>query len=229
MRILAPDHSRKQVRGADISNRRTELHSFLKHANRTGFEIAARQFGTLEGATKFVGGKIEAPLVIRPGHPRVADQIHHRAGEIDLLDLQRAPGIQAGQRIVSTYNAGPFAAGAALDAFERLGLCHIPVGTGNSERLVRAIELLAPHAVVLTPSYAAHLRPKRLLCKPPMLSLPMPGPVRSAKYRVTVRRSSGATRRDTASELICRPAGTTVDRRPPKSTGRCDPGWTDAP
>ena len=68
-----------------------------------------------------------------------------------------ASGIAAGQRIVSTYNAGPFVAGAALGAFERLGLTHIPVGTGNTERLVRAIELLRPEAVVLTPSYAAHL------------------------------------------------------------------------
>jgi phenylacetate-CoA ligase len=68
-----------------------------------------------------------------------------------------ASGIAAGQRIVSTYNAGPFAAGAALASFERIGLCHIPVGTGNSERLVRAIQLLEPEAAVLTPSYAAHL------------------------------------------------------------------------
>ncbi len=68
-----------------------------------------------------------------------------------------ASGIDAGQRIVSTYNAGPFVAGAALAAFERVGLCHIPVGTGNTERLVRAIELLHPEAAVLTPSYAAHL------------------------------------------------------------------------
>ncbi len=68
-----------------------------------------------------------------------------------------ASGIAPGQRIVSTYNAGPFVAGAALGAFERLGLTHIPVGTGNTERLVRAIELLRPEAVVLTPSYAAHL------------------------------------------------------------------------
>jgi phenylacetate-CoA ligase len=68
-----------------------------------------------------------------------------------------ASGIAAGQRIVSTYNAGPFVAGAALDAFERLGLTHIPVGTGNTERLVRAIEQLGPEAVVMTPSYAAHL------------------------------------------------------------------------
>jgi phenylacetate-CoA ligase len=68
-----------------------------------------------------------------------------------------ASGVAAGQRIVSTYNAGPFAAGAALAAFDRIGLCHIPVGTGNTERLMQAVELLRPEAVVLTPSYAAHL------------------------------------------------------------------------
>src|SRR4029079_16941510 len=68
-----------------------------------------------------------------------------------------ASGVQPGERIVSTYNAGPFVAGAALAAFERIGLVHIPIGTGNTERLVRAIETLEPDAVVLTPSYAAHL------------------------------------------------------------------------
>jgi len=68
-----------------------------------------------------------------------------------------ASGIEAGQRIVSTYNAGPFVAGAALASFDRLGLSHIPVGTGNTERLMRAIELLEPEAAVLTPSYAAYL------------------------------------------------------------------------
>ncbi len=34
---------------------------------------------------------------------------------------------------------------------------HIPVGTGNTELLIRAIESLKPEAVVLTPSYAAYL------------------------------------------------------------------------
>jgi phenylacetate-CoA ligase len=68
-----------------------------------------------------------------------------------------ASGVDAGQRIVSTYNAGPFVAGAALASFDRLGLCHIPVGTGNTERLMLAIELLRPQAAALTPSYAAHL------------------------------------------------------------------------
>jgi phenylacetate-CoA ligase len=68
-----------------------------------------------------------------------------------------ASGIAAGQRIVSTYNAGPFVAGAALAAFDRIGLSHIPVGTGNTQRLVKAIEALEPEAAVLTPSYAAYL------------------------------------------------------------------------
>ena len=68
-----------------------------------------------------------------------------------------ASGIAAGQRIVSTYNAGPFVAGAALAAFDLVGLCHIPVGTGNTERLLLAVERLRPEAAVLTPSYAAHL------------------------------------------------------------------------
>ena len=69
-----------------------------------------------------------------------------------------ASGVAAGERIVSTYNAGPFVAGAALAAFDRIGLCHIPVGTGNSERLMLAIDQLRPEAAVLTPSYAAYLR-----------------------------------------------------------------------
>ena len=68
-----------------------------------------------------------------------------------------ASGVVAGQRVVTTYNAGPFAAGAALAAFDRIGVCHIPVGTGNAERLMLAIERLRPEAAVLTPSYAAYL------------------------------------------------------------------------
>jgi phenylacetate-CoA ligase len=68
-----------------------------------------------------------------------------------------ASGIAAGERIVTTYNAGPFVAGAALAAFDRIGVCHIPVGTGSSERLLLVIERLRPQAVVVTPSYAAYL------------------------------------------------------------------------
>jgi phenylacetate-CoA ligase len=68
-----------------------------------------------------------------------------------------ASGIAPRERIVSTYNAGPFVAGAALEAFSRLGLCHIPVGTGNTERLLAAVKLLKPQVLACTPSYALHL------------------------------------------------------------------------
>jgi len=68
-----------------------------------------------------------------------------------------AAGVEAGERLVSTYNAGPFVAGAALDAFNRLGLCHIPVGSGNTERLMAAVKLLKPQILGCTPSYAFHL------------------------------------------------------------------------
>jgi phenylacetate-CoA ligase len=68
-----------------------------------------------------------------------------------------ASGVAAGEGVLTTYNAGPFVAGAALDAFERLGVTHIPVGTGSSERLLLAIEQLRPDAIVLTPSYAEYL------------------------------------------------------------------------
>ncbi len=68
-----------------------------------------------------------------------------------------ASGLVRGERVLTTYNAGPFVAGAALDAFGRLGVCHVPVGTGSSERVLLAIRELQPDAVVLTPSYAAYL------------------------------------------------------------------------
>jgi phenylacetate-CoA ligase len=69
----------------------------------------------------------------------------------------RRSGLSPGERVVTTYNAGPFVAGAALDAFDELGVTHIPVGTGSTERLVAALRLLSPHALVCTPSYALHI------------------------------------------------------------------------
>lgn len=68
-----------------------------------------------------------------------------------------ASGIRRGDRLVTTYNAGPFVAGAALDTFNHLGICHIPVGTGNTERLVKALQLIRPEGLVCTPSYALHI------------------------------------------------------------------------
>ena len=84
------------------------------------------------------------------------------AGDLDVwvrtsMRSYAASGVGRGERLVSTYNAGPFVAGAALDSLARLGLCHIPVGTGNTERLVAAIQLLKPTVAAMTPSYALHL------------------------------------------------------------------------
>ncbi|HZP20614.1 MAG TPA: phenylacetate--CoA ligase family protein [Bauldia sp.] len=68
-----------------------------------------------------------------------------------------AAGLGRNDRLVSTYNAGPFVAGVTLDAFNRIGLCHIPVGSGNTDRLMSAIRFLKPTALAMTPSYALHL------------------------------------------------------------------------
>ena len=68
-----------------------------------------------------------------------------------------ASGLAAGTRLISTYNSGPFVGGVGLDAFHALGLCHIPIGAGNTERLLTALQQLKAEALALTPSYALHL------------------------------------------------------------------------
>ena len=66
-------------------------------------------------------------------------------------------GLKAGERVVTTFGAGPFVAGASLHAFEAIGVVHIPVGVGNTERLLAALERLQPEALGCTPSYALYL------------------------------------------------------------------------
>jgi len=68
-----------------------------------------------------------------------------------------ASGVEAGEAIVTTYGAGPFVAGATLEAFQGLGLTLVPLGPGNTERLMAAVQVLGPEAIALTPSYALHL------------------------------------------------------------------------
>lgn len=66
-------------------------------------------------------------------------------------------GLQPGELLLSTYNAGPFVAGAALDAFDSLGVTHLPLGTGHTEKLLEALRRFRPQTLVCTPSYALHL------------------------------------------------------------------------
>ncbi len=68
-----------------------------------------------------------------------------------------AAGFSAGQRIVVGFNAGPFVAGAVYNGFDTIGCTVIPVGTGNTERLVTAIQKLGATGVSCTPSYGLYL------------------------------------------------------------------------
>ena len=70
-----------------------------------------------------------------------------------------AAGFTRSQRLVVSFNAGPFVAGAAYFGFDKLGCTVIPVGTGNTERMVKAIQLLGAGAagISCTPSYALYL------------------------------------------------------------------------
>ena len=87
-----------------------------------------------------------------PGRHRahLFDQRHDRDAELHSADrrrsrrlgahlgaqLRRLRACSAASGSSRPTTPGPFVAGAALDAFDRLGLCHIPVGSGNTERLI---------------------------------------------------------------------------------------------
>jgi phenylacetate-CoA ligase len=68
-----------------------------------------------------------------------------------------AAGFSPRQRLVISANAGPFVAGAAYHGFDKIGCTVIPVGTGNTERLVTAIRRLGATGISATPSYGLYL------------------------------------------------------------------------
>src|SRR5207302_1007373 len=75
-------------------------------------------------------------------------------------DTYSKNGLKAGERVVTTYGAGPFVAGASLAAFEAIGCAHIPVGVGNTQKVLAALKQLSPQALACTPSYAMYLGEK---------------------------------------------------------------------
>jgi phenylacetate-CoA ligase len=68
-----------------------------------------------------------------------------------------AAGFRKGQRIAVGFNAGPFVAGAVYYGFDKIGCNVIPVGTGNTERLIGAIQHLGATGISCTPSYGLYL------------------------------------------------------------------------
>ena len=68
-----------------------------------------------------------------------------------------AAGFSKEQRIVVGFNAGPFVAGAVYDGFNKIGCTVIPIGAGNTERLVTAMQRLQATGISCTPSYGLYL------------------------------------------------------------------------
>ncbi|MDA9340504.1 phenylacetate--CoA ligase family protein [Gammaproteobacteria bacterium] len=68
-----------------------------------------------------------------------------------------AAGFTKGQKIVVGFNAGPFVAGAVYYGFDKIGCAVIPVGTGNTERMITAIQRTGATGVSCTPSYGLYL------------------------------------------------------------------------
>ena len=68
-----------------------------------------------------------------------------------------AAGFRKGQRLAVGFNAGPFVAGAVYYGFDKIGCTVIPVGTGNTERLVTAIQKLKATGISCTPSNGMYL------------------------------------------------------------------------
>lgn len=68
-----------------------------------------------------------------------------------------AAGFTAEHRLVVGFNAGPFVAGAVYYGFDKIGCTVIPVGTGNTERLVTAMQRIGAGGISCTPSYGLYL------------------------------------------------------------------------
>jgi len=68
-----------------------------------------------------------------------------------------AAGIRPYHRVVTTYNSGPFAAGAVHESMIALGVRMVPVGSGNTDRLITALSRFQVQAIPGTPSYFLYI------------------------------------------------------------------------
>ncbi len=68
-----------------------------------------------------------------------------------------AAGIRPDHRVLTTYNSGPFVAGAVGESLQALGVNLIPVGTGNTDRLITALDRFHPQAIPGTPSFLLYI------------------------------------------------------------------------
>ena len=66
-------------------------------------------------------------------------------------------GIRPHNSVLTTFGAGPFVAGQTHDTFDRIGVRRVPVGPGDTERVLSALAKGLVDTVLATPSFALHL------------------------------------------------------------------------
>ena len=139
LRLLSREAARGRVRGCRRGrrlgpNRRAAVHREGRDPPQPGPAPAVRQ------PPRRRPGQHRAHLSPPPARPATPCYMPVTAADLSMwIEISSrsyfAGGLRPGMRVISTYNAGPFVAGAALDTMTNLGVCHIPVGTGNTARL----------------------------------------------------------------------------------------------
>lgn len=66
-------------------------------------------------------------------------------------------GIRPHNSVLTTFGAGPFVAGQTHDTFDRIGVRKVPVGPGDTERVLSAFARGLVDTALTTPSFALHL------------------------------------------------------------------------
>ncbi|MDH3729712.1 MAG: phenylacetate--CoA ligase family protein [Acidimicrobiia bacterium] len=68
-----------------------------------------------------------------------------------------ATGIHAHHSVLTTFGAGPFVAGATHATLDKIGVRRVPVGPGDLERVLAAMESGLVDTLLATPSFALYL------------------------------------------------------------------------
>jgi len=68
-----------------------------------------------------------------------------------------ATGIHAHSRVLNTFGAGPFVAGATHGVLEHLGACSIPVAPGDTGRVLNSLTIGLADTLLGTATFATHL------------------------------------------------------------------------
>ncbi len=79
-----------------------------------------------------------------------------------------ATGIHDHDSVISTFGAGPFVAGHTYFVLERIGVRSVPVGPGDTDRVLFALRNGIANTLLGTPSFAQHLANRSDGDRPPL-------------------------------------------------------------